>query len=146
MNSLAVLMPLVTGDAHGALTAVQRIAIDASRSANDRAEALFLATGLELGRHLAARYPLGSVAVAEVVSALWITVLTHIGTFADHGDTEAASWHQLSGWVHVIAVNEARDRAGVVRRRNGIRNRDQPIVTRIDAAVPSAAEEPPDAR
>ena len=121
MNSLAVLMPLVTGDAHGALTAVQRIAIDASRSANDRAEALFLATGLELGRHLAARYPLGSVAVAEVVSALWVTVLTHIGTFPDQGDTEVASWHQLRGWVHAIAVNEARDRADVMKRRNDAR-------------------------
>ena len=121
MNSLAVLMPLVTGDAHGALTAVQRIAIDASRSPCDRAEALFLATGLELGRHLAARYPLGSVAVAEVVSALWVTVLTHIGTFPDQGDTEVASWHQLRGWVHAIAVNEAGDRADVMKRRNDAR-------------------------
>lgn len=146
MNSLAVLMPVFTSDAQGALTAVQRIAIDASRSANDRADALFLVTGPELGRHLAARYPLGPVAIAEVASALWITVLTHIGTFADQGDTEAASWHQLSGWVHAIAVNEARDRAGVVCRRNGIRNRDQPIVMLIGDAVPSASEEPPDAR
>ncbi len=146
MNSLAVLIPLVTGDAKVALTAVQRIAIDASRSASDRADALFLATGPELGRHLASRYPLGPVAIAEVASALWITVLTHIGSFRDHGDTEVASWHQLSGWVQAIAVNAARDRAGVVRRRNGIRNRDQPIVTRIGDAVPSAAEEPPDAR
>ena len=121
MNSLAVLIPLVTGDAQVALTAVQRIAIDASRSANDRAEALFLATGLELGRHLAARYPLGSVAVAEVVSALWVTVLTHIGTFPDQGDTEVASWNQLRGWVHAIAVNEARDRADVMKRRNDAR-------------------------
>lgn len=146
MNSLPVMVPLVTVDAHWALTAVQRIAINASRSANDRSDAVFIATGTGLGRHLAARYPLGPVAIAQVASSLWITVLTHIGTFADQGDTEVASGHPLSGCVHANAVNEARDRAWVATRRNGILNRDQLIFTRIGDAVPSAAEEPPDAR
>ena len=119
MNSPASLLPLVT-DAliEGSLTPDQPIAIDATRPASERAEALFLATGPQLGRYLAARHPLGTVDIAEVTSALWITVLGHIGTFRDQGDTEVAAWHQLRAWFHAMAINEARDRADVMTRRN----------------------------
>lgn len=135
MNARMSLRPLVAGDAHGALTPNQRIAIDGSRFPYERAEALFLAVGPQLGRHLAARYPISSVDIADVVSALWIKVLNHIGTFRDQGDTEVASWHQLRGWVHAIAVNEARDRAGVVKRRNEIRSYASLDRTRILALI-----------
>ena len=121
MNARMSLRPLVAGDAHGALTPNQRIAIDPIRFPSERAEALVLAVGPQLGRHLAARYPIGTVDIADVVSALWIKVLNHIGTFRNQGDTEVAAWHQLHGWVHAIAVNEARDRAGVLMRRNAAR-------------------------
>ena len=122
MNSPAVLLPLVTVAFNGeSLTPDQRIAIDGTRSPSERAEALLLAIGPELGRYLAGRHPLGTVDIAEVVSALWIKVRGHIGTFRDQGDTEVASWHQLSGWVQAIAVNEAGDRADLMKRRNAAR-------------------------
>ena len=122
MNSPAVLLPLVTVPFNeGPLTPNQRIAIDVTRPASERAEALFLATGPQLGRYLAARHPLGTIDIAEVTSALWITVLGHISTFRDQGDTEAAAWHRLRAWFHAMAVNEAGNRAGVLMRRNAAR-------------------------
>ena len=121
MNARMSLRPRVAGDAHGALTPNQRIAIDPIRFPSERAEALFLAVGPQLGRHLAARYPIGTVDIAEVTSALWITVLGHISTFRDQGDTEAAAWHRLRAWFHAMAVNEAGNRADVMTRRNAVR-------------------------
>ena len=121
MNARTSLRPWVAADAGDALTPDQRIAIDATRPASERAEALFLATGPQLGRHLAARHPLGTVDIADVVGALWIKVLGHITTFRNLGDTDVSSWHQLRAWFHAMAVNEARDRAGVLMRRNSAR-------------------------
>jgi DNA-directed RNA polymerase specialized sigma24 family protein len=121
MNARTSLRPWVAADAGDALTPDQRIAIDPSRSPGERAEALFLAIGPQLGRHLAARYPVGSVDIADVVGALWIKVLGHITTFRNLGDTEVSSWHQLRSWFHAMAVNEAGNRAGVMTRRNAAR-------------------------
>lgn len=121
MNARTSLHPLVAADARHALTPHQRIAIDPRRSPGERAEALFLATGPQLGRHLAARYPVGPVDIADVVGALWIKVLGHITTFRNPGDTDVSSWHQLRAWFHAMAVNEAGNRADVMTRRNAAR-------------------------
>lgn len=121
MNARTSLRPWVAADAGDALTPDQRIAIDPSRSPGERAEALFLAIGPQLGRHLAARYPVGSVDIADVVGALWIKVLGHITTFRNLGDTDVSSWHQLRAWFHAMAVNEAGNRADVMTRRNAAR-------------------------
>lgn len=121
MNARTSLRPWVAADAGDALTPDQRIAIDPSRSPCERAEALFLATGPQLGRYLAARHPLGTIDIAEVTSALWIKVLGHITTFRNMGDTDVSSWHQLRAWFHAMAVNEAGNRAGVMTRRNAAR-------------------------
>lgn len=121
MNARTSLRPWVAADAGDALTPDQRIAIDPSRSPGERAEALFLAIGPQLGRHLAARYPVGSVDIADVVGALWIKVLGHITTFRNLGDTDVSSWHQLRAWFHAMAVNEAGNRADVMTRRNAVR-------------------------
>ena len=121
MNARTSLRPWVAADAGDALTPDQRIAIDPSRSPGERAEALFHAIGPQLGRHLAARYPVGSVDIADVVGALWIKVLGHITTFRNLGDTDVSSWHQLRAWFHAMAVNEAGNRAGVLTRRNAAR-------------------------
>ena len=112
MNSPTVLLPVIAYVPEGgSLTPDQRIAIDDTRSPGERAEALFLSIGPQLGRYLGARHPLGTLDIAGVVSTLWITVLGDIGGFRNEGTTGVEAWHRLCEWMHALALDEARARA-----------------------------------